>query len=209
MTNSLMLTSSHILLAGSISNTTDNALIDRAHEFVDTFVKKVLDAGGGFVIYVSAEPVNADSKPLLFDWTVAKAVDRLIPGDSSQVRLKIVASQERLQSKANPEQRRLLGGMIARGVAELVPLDEEVLTGGNVGDEQIEHATAMVALGGGKGVLDRARKMAKKLLPVLPLDLQLGANSEDGTGALGVLKNFQTNPLTYMPNSGNGLPPVR
>jgi hypothetical protein len=86
---------------------------------------------------------------------------------------------------------------------ELVPLEEETLTGGNVGDEQIEHATAMVALGGGKGVLDRARKMTKRLLPVLPLDLQLGANKEEGAGALGVLKNFQANPLTYMPNSGN------
>jgi nucleoside phosphorylase len=203
MTNSLALASHHILLAGSISNTTDNALIDRAHEFVDTLVAEVLNAGGGFVIYVAAEPVNADNKPLLFDWTVAKAVDKLIPGDSSQVRLKIVASQERLESKANLEQRRLLWGMIARGVAELVPLEEEVLTGGNVGDEQIEHATAMVALGGGKGVLDRARKMTKRLFPVLPLDLQLGANSEDGAGALGVLKSFRTNPLTFMPNSGN------
>jgi len=202
MTNSLMLASSHILLAGSISNTTENVLIDRAHEFVDTFVEEVLNAGGCFVIYVAAEPVNGDNKPLLFDWTVAKAVDKLIPGDSSQVRLKIIASQERLQSKANLEQRRLLVGMIARGLAEHIPLEEEVLTGGNVGDEQIDHATAMVALGGGKGVLDRARKMAKKRLPVLPLDLQLGANSEDGAGALGVLKNFQANPLTYMPNSG-------
>lgn len=197
-----MLMSKYILLAGSISNTTDDGLIDRAHEFVHSFVEEVLSAGGGFVIYV-AEPVNADNKPLLFDWTVAKAVDKLVPSDSSRVRLKVVTSQERLQSKANPEQRKLLTEMIARGVAELVHLEEEVLTGGNVGDEQIEHATAMVALGGGKGVLDRARKMAKKLLPVLPLDLQLGANSEDGAGALGVLKNFQTNPLTYMPNSGN------
>ncbi|RLM19140.1 phosphorylase [Brenneria alni] len=203
MTNSLMLASSYFLLAGSISNTTGNALIDRAHEFVDTFVEEVLKVGGSFVIYVAAEPVNEDGKPLLFDWTIAKAVDKLTPGDSVQVRLKIVASHERLQTKANPEQRRLLMGMVARGVAELVPLEEEVLTGGNVGDEQIEHATAMVALGGGKGVLDRARKMAKKLLPVLPLDLQLGANSEDGAGALGVLKSFQMNPLTYMPNSGN------
>ncbi|EFI7699078.1 TPA: 5'-methylthioadenosine/S-adenosylhomocysteine nucleosidase [Escherichia coli] len=203
MTNSLMLASSHILLAGSISNATENALIDRAHEFVDAFVEEVLKAGGGFVIYVAAEPVNSDNKPLLFDWTVARAIDKLLPDDSQQVRLKIVASQERLQSKANPEQRRLLLGMIARGVAELVPLEEEVLTGGNVGDEQIEHATAMVALGGGKGVLDRARKMSKRQLPVLPLDLQLGANSEDGKGAIGILKSFQTTPLTYMPNSGN------
>lgn len=203
MTYSLMLASSHIILAGSISNTTENELVDRAHEFVDAFVEEVMNAGGGFVIYVAAEPVNSDNKPLLFDWTVAKAIDKLIPGNSSNIRLKVVASHERLQFKVNPEQRKLIFGMIARGVAEVIPLEDEVLTGGNVGDEQVEHATAMVALGGGKGVLDRARKMAKRMLPVLPLDLQLGANSEDGAGALGVLKSFQTNPLTYMPNSGN------
>lgn len=203
MENDLMLASRHILLAGSVSNTTENELIDRAHTFVEEFVGEVINAGGGFVIYVAAEPVNADNKPLLFDWTVAKAIDKMLPGESSLVRLKIVASHERLQSKANLEQRRLLNGMIARGVAELVPLEDEVLTGGNVGDEQIEHATAMVALGGGKGVLDRAQKMVKRSLPVLPLDMQLGANSEDGAGALGVLKRFQSNPLSYMPNSGN------
>lgn len=203
MISSSMLSSNYILLAGSISNTTENDLIDRAHEFVNTFVEKVIDAGGGFVIYVAAEPVNGDNKPLLFDWTIAKAVDRLIPGDSQKIRLRIVASWDRLQAKANPEQRKLLLGMVARGVAELVPLEEDVVTGGNIGDEQVEYATAMVALGGGKGVLDRARKMVKKLLPVLPLDLQLGANSEDGAGALGVLKNFLANPLNYMPNTGN------
>jgi len=41
------------------------------------------------------------------------------------------------------------------------------------------------------------------MLPVLPLDLQLGANSEDGAGALGVRKKFLASPLTYMPNTGN------
>lgn len=201
--NSLSLESRHILLAGSISNTTENVLVDKAHEFVDSFVEEVISAGGGFVVYLAAEPVNTDGKALLFDWTVAKAIDRLLAGESSQVRLKIVATEERLQSKASADQRRLIYGMVARGVAELIPLEDDVLTGGNVGDEQIEHATAMVALGGGKGVLDRARKMTKRMLPVLPLDLQLGANSEDGTGALGVRKNFLTSPLTYLPNTGN------
>ncbi|MBM0142392.1 hypothetical protein [Pseudomonas cannabina] len=151
--NSLLLESRHILLAGSISNTTENVLVDKAHEFVDSFVEEVINAGGGFVVYLAAEPVNTDGKALLFDWTVARAVDRLLAGESSQVRLKIVATEERLQSKASADQRRLIYGMVARGVAELIPLEDEVLTGGNVGDEQIEHATAMVALGGGKGVL--------------------------------------------------------
>lgn len=203
MSQSPTLASSYLLLAGSISIATENALIDRAHEFVDALVEEVLQADGGFVIYVADEPVNADNKPLLFDWTVARAVNKRLTDMSKEVRLKVVASPERLQTKANAEQRKLVNGMIARGVAELITLEEEVLTGGNVGDEQVEHATGMVALGGGKGVADRARKMVKRHLPVLPMDLQLGANSEDGTGALGVLKSFQTNPLNYMPNSGD------
>ena len=205
MNNSLVLAESCILLAGSISNATDNAQIDKAHHFVDALVKEVINAGGSFVAYFAAEPVNADQKPLLFDWTVARTIDQVLPNESSKPRLKIVASFDRLKTKANSEQRQLLNGMIARGVAELIPLEEEVLTGGNVGDEQIAHATAMVVLGGGKGVTDRARKMARKYAPVIPLDLQLGANSEDGAGALGVLSSFQTNPLTYMPFSGNAV----
>lgn len=205
MPNPVALAESYILLAGSISNATENTLIDRGHEFVEAFVEEVLNAGGGFVIYVAAEPVNADQKPLVFDWTVARTVDKLTPGDSGKPRLKIVASQERLQAKANLEQRKLLYGMVARGVAELVDLENEIVTGGNVGDEQVEVASAMVALGGGKGVLDRARKMARRSLPVLPLDLQLGAFSEDGSGASGILKTFRSTPLMYMPNTGTSV----
>ena len=192
-----------ILLAGSISKSTENELIDRAHAFVEVFVEEVLNAGGGFVIYVSEEPLNSDQKPLVFDWTVARTVDKLTANGILPLRLKIVASNERLNTKATSEQRKLLNGMIARGIAELVSLDDETLTGGNVGDEQIDHADAMVALGGGKGVLDRARKMSKKSLPIFPLDLQLGANSEDGTGALGIHKLFLNTPLTYMPHTGD------
>lgn len=203
MTNPPLLASSHILLAGSISTSTENALVDRAHEFVDAFVDESLKEGAGFVVYVSSEPINDAGKPLVFDWTVTKAVDRLITGDVDKPRLKIVASEERLNTKCNAEQRRLIGTLTARGVAELEYVEEEVLTGGNVGDEQVEHATVMVALGGGKGVSDRARKMAKRRLPVLALDLQIGANSEDGGGALSVLKSFKASPLSYMPNSGN------
>lgn len=69
---------------------------------------------------------------------------------------------DRLQNKTSVEQRQqLLNSMMARGIAEHICIDDEILTGSNVGEEQIEHATAMIALGGGKGVLDRAHKMAK------------------------------------------------
>lgn len=205
MNNPLKLSNSCILLAGSISNTTNDDQIDKAHAFVETIVAEIINSGGSFVGYFSAEPVNANQKPLLFDWTIARTINQLIPNESDKVYLKIVASNDRLQNKTNPEQRKLLKSMIARGVAEHIYIDDEIVTGSNVGEEQIKHATAMIALGGGKGVLDRAYKMAKKSLPVLPLDLQLGSNKEDGSGALGVLKKFQDNPLTYMPNTGHAV----
>ena len=141
-------------------------------------------------------------KSLVFDWTIARKINELTQGIENKIFLKIVASNDRLQNKTNVEQRQLLNSMIARGIAEHICIDDEILTGSNVGEEQIEHATAMIALGGGKGVLDRAHKMAKKSLPVLPLDLQLGANKEDGKGALGVLQKFREAPLTYMQNTG-------
>ncbi len=202
MNKSLMLSNSCILLAGSISNTTSDEQIDKAHAFVETLVSEVLNAGGSFIAYFSAEPINENQKSLVFDWTIARKINELTKENHNEVRLKIVASNDRLQNKTNVEQRRLLNSMIARGIAQHICIDDEILTGSNVGEEQIEHATAMIALGGGKGVLDRAHKMAKKLLPVLPLDLQLGANKEDGTGALGVLKKFRDTPLIYMQNTG-------
>lgn len=197
-----MLTNSCILLAGSISNSTDDAQIDKAHTFIDALVKEVIDADGCFVTYCSAEPVNANQKPLLFDWTVLRAINRLIPDESTKVRLKIIASRERVKNRMSKEQRQIFNGLIARGIAEHITLEEDILTGSNVGTEQIEHATAMITLGGGKGVLDRAHKMTKQSLPVLPLDLQLGANKEDGDGSLKVLEKFHSDPLKYMPNTG-------
>lgn len=202
MNDSHMLSDSCILLAGSISHATNDDQIDKAHAFVETLVTEIINSGGSFVGYFSAEPVNENQKPLLFDWTIARKINELTKENNNDVRLKIVASNDRLQNKTNVEQRQLLNSMIARGIAEHICIDDEILTGSNVGEEQIEHATAMIALGGGKGVLDRAHKMAKKSLPVLPLDLQLGANKEDGKGALGVLQKFREAPLTYMQNTG-------
>lgn len=205
MNNLHNLSDSCFLLAGSISHTTNDEKIDKAHAFVETLVTEITNSGGSFVGYFTAEPVNENQKSLLFDWTIARKIDQLFPNESDKVYLKVVISNDRLMNKTSPEQRRLLNSMLARRVAEHIYIDDEIVTGSNIGEEQIEHATAMIALGGGKGVLDRAHKMMKKSLPVLPLDLQLGANKEDGSGALGVLKKFQENPLKYIPNTGNAV----
>jgi nucleoside phosphorylase len=191
------------LLAGSISTSTDNQLVDRAHEFVKAFVHAALTANAGLVIYLASEPVNEDGKPMTFDWAVVREIDAVLSSDSADIRLKIVTSAAAQQNKMNTDQRLLINRLVARNVAEVVHLDDDTVTGGNIGDEQTEVATAMIALGGGKGVADRAKKMVRKHRPVFALDLQIGANSEDGQGALQILKSFTEQPLTYFPFTGD------
>lgn len=128
--------------------------------------------------------------------------EKLLAGCSPARQLKIVTSKSAMQEKMTPEQRLLIRRLSAEDFAEIIYLEDDVITGGNIGDEQVEVATAMIALGGGKGVSDRARKMRRDKRPVLPFDLQLGGFSEDGQGALGLHANFFKEPLTMFPLTG-------
>lgn len=203
MTEFNKLQGSYTLLAGSISSKTDDAKIELAHKFVESFVEKVIESGGGFVVYLSGECLNINNKPLLFDWSIVSIIDRLLPDASEKVRLKVVASDKVLKEKATAEQRRLLSSMVNRGLASRVHIERKKLTGGAIVDEQIHICTEMVCLGGGKGVFGRATKMSDSSLPVIALDLEIGGLSDDGNGALDVLEEFQANPEKYLPHTGD------
>lgn len=190
------------LLAGSASQSAAPASLDRAHEFVREITKRLLEAGDGFVVYTASEPVNEAKQPLIFDWTILREIDASHPGPSISPRVVIVLADRHRRESMNPEQRELIAKLSVRGLAKVDVIPDEVITGGNVGDAQASHASGMIALGGGKGVADRAYKMMKKGLPIYPMDLKVGANSEDGEGALILHKKFMSAPLTFLSHTG-------
>ncbi|MCF5736512.1 purine phosphorylase [Pseudomonas syringae] len=191
-----------ILIAGSISKKTEKASIDLAHDFTRAVTKSVLAAKGGLVVYLAGLPVNENGDALTFDWTVAYEAEKLLANYAPAHQLKIVTSQLAMQDKMTLEQRTLIRRLSAENYAQIVYIEDDMVTGGYIGDEQVEVATAMIAVGGGKGVSDRARKLRRRKLPVLPFDLQLGGFSEDGEGALGLRANFFREPLTMFPFTG-------
>jgi nucleoside phosphorylase len=191
-----------ILIAGSISKKTDKASIDLAHDFTRAVTKSVLAAQGGLVVYLAGQPVNEKGDALTFDWTVAYEAEKLLADYAPAHQLKIVTSQLAMQEKMTLEQRTLIRRLSAENYAQILYIEDDMVTGGYIGDEQVEVATAMIAVGGGKGVSDRARKLRRRKLPVLPFDLQLGGFSEDGEGALGLRANFFKEPLTMFPFTG-------
>ncbi|MDN7695053.1 5'-methylthioadenosine/S-adenosylhomocysteine nucleosidase [Burkholderia cenocepacia] len=192
----------YFLLAGSASRSAAPALLDRAHAFVREITKKVLEAGDGFVVYTAAEPVNESNQPLIFDWTILREIDVCHPGESALPRVVIVLAERHRRDSMNAEQRALIAKLSHRGLARVDVIPDEVVTGGNVGDAQAAHAVGMIALGGGKGVSDRAYKMMKLGLPIYPMDLKIGANSEDGEGALGLHRRFMSTPLSFLSHTG-------
>lgn len=181
--------------------------MDRAHDFVREVTKKVLSAGDGFVVFVAAEPVNDEGQSLVFDWTVLREVEASFPEPVALPRVVIVTSDRARREKMNAEQRQLLARLSQRNLMEMAIIPDDLVTGGNVGDEQAERAAAMIALGGGKGVADRARKLMRKGRPVYPMDLVLGANSEDGDGASALHKAFMSAPLTFLSHTGDSARP--
>lgn len=191
-----------ILIAGSISKKTDKASIDLAHDFTRAVTKSILAAQGGLVVYLAGQPVNENGDALTFDWTVAYEAEKLLADYAPAHQLKIVTSQLAMREKMTLEQRTLIRRLSAENYAQILYIEDDMVTGGYIGDEQVEVATAMIAVGGGKGVSDRARKLRRRKLPVLPFDLQLGGFSEDGEGALGLRENFFKDPLTMFPFTG-------
>lgn len=190
-----------VLIAGSASNTCPTAKLEVAHAFVQVLARLVLEEGGGFALFVSGEPTNDDGLPLIFDWIVLRELDRYLTasGAPARHRVLVVTSHKAWSTKMSEAQRQLLVKLSGAGAAECAYVDDDVHTGGNIGDKQIGRASAMVAIGGGKGVTDRAHKMMRKGCPVLPLDLSVGALSGDGDGALGLHKRLLAEPQRFFP----------
>ncbi|MDP2128268.1 MAG: purine phosphorylase [Pseudohongiella sp.] len=183
-----------ILISGSISKETNKDSIDLAHNFIRALTKSILVAHGGLVVYLAGSPINAMGDALTFDWTVVYEAEKLLGNYAPDHQLRIVTSQSAMREKMSTEQRMLIRRLSAENFARVLYIDDDTITGGNIGDELVDVATAMIVLGGGKGVSDRARKMCKRKLPVLPFDLQLGGINNDGDGALGLRAKFFKEP---------------
>ena len=59
----------------------------------------------------------------------------------------------------------------------------------------------MIALGGGKGTYASGRQMIRTCKPVLPVDLDIGALSEDGDGARLLHREMQKEPSEFFPHT--------
>ena len=194
-----------VLISGSASHTCSDDRLKVAIRFVESFTEEALKRGGGFVVLAGAEESakNGQGTPLIFDWVVLRAVERFAENTFEKPRTyaQVVMSDQAPNTKIAAADLKLLGKLEQRNVVERVHIRREVYTGGEYRTVMADLADAMVAVGGGKGTYSAATEMIKLDKPVLPLDLEIGAITEDGEGAVALHKELMADPDCFFPNT--------
>ena len=194
-----------ILISGSASDSCPVEKLDRAIDFVQCFVVEVLRLGGGVVVLGSDESATLGShgRPRIFDWVVLREVERYVDSTSNPPRTlaRLVMSDQAVETKIDDNNFGLFSKLAQRGVLEVERIRREGYTGGRYRQLELEVADAMIAIGGGKGTYISGTEMLAAGKPVLPLDHKIGASSEDGEGAVLLLRELTQDPARFFQNT--------
>ena len=192
-----------ILFSGTASSSCPAERLDAAVKFLDAFVQQILQAGGGFVVLLGDEDRTKgdDGKPCTFDWTILRAVERYAESTTAAPKIyaRVVMSDDAWTSRMNDGNRKTFLNLQQRRVLEVERIGRERFTGGEYRRVECELADALIAMGGGKGTYSVGLEMQELGKPVLPLDLEIGAFSEDGEGALYLHRELQDDASLFFP----------
>ena len=194
-----------VLISGSASRDCPNDRLETAIRFVTNFTEEVLRRGGGVVVLAGEEESakNERGTPLIFDWAALRSVERFAQSTTAKPRpyARVVMSDQAPASKTDDANLKLLANLEQRNVVERTYIPREVYTGGEYRAKMTKLADAMVAVGGGKGTYSAGTAMTALRKPVLPLDLDVGATTDDGSGAVALHLEMMSNTDRFFPNT--------
>ena len=147
--------------------------------------------------------LDARGVPRIFDWVVLREVERYVESATEGPRkcARIVMPDHVVESRLSDGNLRTLSNLQQRDVVEVERIRREEYTGGRYRELQVELADAMVAVGGGKGTYICGTDMLAAGKPVLPIDLNVGAFSGDGDGALLLHRELMDDPARFFPGN--------
>ena len=194
-----------VLISGSANRACPDDKLKVAIRFVESFTEEVLRRGGGIVVLAGEEESakNEQGTPLIFDWVALRSVERFAQSTTANPRpyARVVMSDQAPESKIDDANLKLLRNLEQRNVVEQTHIRRDVYTGGEYRTVMTDLADAMVAVGGGKGTYSVGQAMTKLGKPVLPLDLDIGAITEDGEGAVALHREMMSDTDRFFSNT--------
>ncbi len=191
----------HILIAGSASESCGGERIERALEFAREATFAILRSGNSVTVFAACEPVNADGRPIVFDWEILRSVDDYLKneaGSANRIMARVATGADSLEKRFSEENVRLMQRLQSEGAVQLHYISEDRHTGGNYRAKLADISDAMIAVGGGTGVYDNATEMLKAGKPVMPTDIQIGSSQDDGDGALQLTAEMKADPKRFL-----------
>lgn len=179
-----------IHIAGSADPEGDETKLAYAHTLISELVDAIAAEGALFVIPFGQEPHlkdRDDGPAIIFDWTLAEAVHRALVNGvtrSSGPNGRLVGSlaTSKTDSQIPAHRRPIFDDLRDRG-AILLEFQAPGWTAGASRRQRLaQMGDVLIAISGGEGVEHLAIEYSAKGKPVIPLDLQLGASSRDGSG---------------------------
>ena len=148
--------------------------------------------------------MDSDERPRIFDWIALREVERYVESTAEAPRIcaRLVMSDQAAETKLDNRNLKTLSNLEQRGALEVERIRREEYTGGRYRQLEVGLADAMLAVGGGKGAYICGTDMLEAGKPVLPLDLKIGASTEDGEGAVRLLRELMQEPGRFFPRTG-------
>jgi hypothetical protein len=179
-----------ITIFGSAAPDVDATLLGYAHELIRHLITSLFAEGALFSVGVGKEPYRMEDpaqSSTIFDWAVLETLGNNVTkakSSASTVQGKLIATVTTDKTTNQiPDNRKTLWSDLVAADSVFIRSVEPGWTSGAIRRQmQAEIGDVLICISGGEGVEHLAKEFALQGKPVIPLDLQLGASTKDGTG---------------------------
>lgn len=193
-------------IVGSADPTADEKKLGYVHSLLSELTKALAAEGTTFVIPFGKEPLQKDrldGPSITFDWTVAEAVhgaykDGLALPAGPNGRLVTTLATSKTDSHIPPARRTIYDQLRNGNCIGMEFLEPGWSAGAFVRSRLAQLGDVLIAVSGGQGVEQLAIEYSSKGKPVIPLDINVGSSSHDGSGgAVRLFDRARANPSDF------------
>lgn len=195
-----------IHIVGSADPAADEKKLEYVHSLVSELTSALASEGANFVIPFGKEPLltdRADGPSIIFDWTVAEALSRALNAGiaaPSSPNGTLVATLATSKTDGHiPEARRGIYEQLRDANSISIEFLEPGWSAGAVTRSRLAQlGDILIAISGGQGVEQLAIEYSSKGKPVIPLDINVGSSTRDGSGgAPRLFDRARTKPVDF------------